>query len=187
MQKAVSLSPRNKMYVFNLAQMFLINRKPDQAIELSASLKNDREPLMAMRATELIAQAQEMKSAIASGNNVVVSNAVRVETNRSEEADKRAPARKEITVTPSPANTTAQFTAQFVKGKVVNVDCSAAPGAVLTLTSGTKTLKLHVNDLKRVIVIGADALSCGWANQKVAVNYRATADAEGDVISVEVQ
>ena len=190
MQRAVSLSPRNEIYIFNLAQMYLNNRKPDQAIELLASLQNAREPLMAMRATELIAQAQEMNSALASGRNVVISNAVHVEGNRSDEADQRAPAGKEITITPGPVKTTAQFVAQFIKGKVVNVDCSAAPAAVLTLTSGTKTLKLHVNDLKHVIVIGADVFSCGWANQKAAVNYRATADAadaEGDVISVEIQ
>jgi tetratricopeptide (TPR) repeat protein len=183
MQKAVSLSPRNEMYLFNLAQMYLNNRKPDQAIELSASLQNAREPLMATRATALIAQAQEMKTALASGSNVVVSNAVHVEGNRSDGADQRAPAGKEVTVTPRAANTPAQF----AKGKLVSVDCSATPAAVLIMTSGTKTLKLHVRDSKHVIVIGADAFSCAWANQKVAVNYRATGEAEGEVVSVEVQ
>ena len=185
MQKAVSLSPRNEGYVFNLAQMYLNDRKPDQAIELLASLQNAREPVMAMRATALIAQAQEMKKALASGRNVVVNSAVRIEAERPEEVDKQvdAPAGKEITFTPRAVNTPAQF----VKGKVVSVDCSATPTAVLTMTSGTKTLKLHVPDSKHVIVIGADAFSCAWANQKVAVNYRATGEAEGEVVSVEVQ
>lgn len=185
MQKAVSLSPRNEMYVFNLAQMYLSNRQPDRAIELLANLQNARELLMAMRATAMIAQAQEMKSAIASGENVVVNSAVRVEAERPKMADQQvdAPAGKEITVSPRSANTPAQF----VKGKVVSVDCSAAPAAVLNLASGSQTLKLHVRDAKRVVVIGADAFSCAWANQKVAVNYRATGEAEGEVVSVEVQ
>ena len=33
MQKAVSLSPRNEKYQFNLAQMYLNNQQPDPAIQ----------------------------------------------------------------------------------------------------------------------------------------------------------
>ncbi len=57
-----------------------------------------------------------------------------------------------------------------MKGKLSSVDCSLAPGAILTLTAGARTLKLHVPDTKHVIVIGADAFSCEWTNQKLAIN-----------------
>ena len=32
-----------------------------------------------------------------------------------------------------------------------------------------------------------DNLSCGWTNQRVALNYRETADGEGNVATVEIQ
>jgi len=36
-------------------------------------------------------------------------------------------------------------------------------------------------------LIGADTFSCAWANQKIAVNYRATSEDGGEVVSLEVQ
>jgi hypothetical protein len=69
----------------------------------------------------------------------------------------------------------------------VSVDCSAALSAVLTITAGTKTLKLHVPDKSHVIVIRADNFSCAWTNQKVAVNYHETGEGAGEVMSVELQ
>jgi hypothetical protein len=44
-----------------------------------------------------------------------------------------------------------------------------------------------VADIKHVLVIGADAFSCAWVNQKVAVNYRETDQDAGEVVSIEVQ
>lgn len=77
--------------------------------------------------------------------------------------------------------------ANFLKGKLVKVDCSAVPTAVLTVVSGTKTWKMKVADTRHAIVIGADNFSCDWTNQKVALNYHATGDTEGSVMSVEIQ
>jgi hypothetical protein len=74
-----------------------------------------------------------------------------------------------------------------LKGKLVSVDCSPAPQALFSVSAGAKTLKLHVSDTARVIVIGADQFSCEWKNKSVSVNYRERADGEGDVVSLEVQ
>jgi hypothetical protein len=76
---------------------------------------------------------------------------------------------------------------RFMKGKLLSVDCSDAPQATLTVTSGAKSLKLHVRDSAHVIVIGADELSCDWKNKNLAVNYRERPDGGGDVVSLEVQ
>jgi hypothetical protein len=74
-----------------------------------------------------------------------------------------------------------------VKGKLASVDCSDFKMVELTLISGTKTWKLQAKDRTHVLVIGADSLSCSWKNQKVAVNYRKTGEASGDIVSIEVQ
>jgi hypothetical protein len=76
---------------------------------------------------------------------------------------------------------------RFLKGKIATVDCSASPGAAITLVAGGKTSKLHVKDTGHVIVIGANSFSCAWKNQSAAVNFRENGDADGDVVSIEVQ
>jgi hypothetical protein len=70
---------------------------------------------------------------------------------------------------------------------LTKVDCSAAPTAVLNIAAGKKTWKMNVADRKHIVVIGADSFSCEWTNQKVSVNFRATAENEGSVLSVEIQ
>jgi hypothetical protein len=44
-----------------------------------------------------------------------------------------------------------------------------------------------VTDRRHVVLIGADEFSCSWNKQKVAVNYRETAEGEATVISLEIQ
>ncbi len=76
---------------------------------------------------------------------------------------------------------------QFLKGKLVTVDCSQPPSAVLTVTAGARVLKLRTEDYKSLTLIGADGFSCEWRNRLVDVNYRAGGKADGDLVSVEVQ
>jgi hypothetical protein len=74
-----------------------------------------------------------------------------------------------------------------LQGKLLAVDCSAAPAAVLTIAQGAKTWKMRAANRASTIVIGADQFSCDWTNQKVAVNYRETGDGQGEIISLEIQ
>jgi Flp pilus assembly protein TadD len=76
---------------------------------------------------------------------------------------------------------------QFVKGKIVAVDCSQAPSAVLTVSAGAKLLKLRTENYKSLMVMGADDFSCDWKSRAVAVNYKAGGKADGDLVSVELE
>ena len=69
----------------------------------------------------------------------------------------------------------------------MSIDCSSPPEATLTVVSGGKTWKMQVPDSKHVLLIGADAFSCSWSKQKVALNYRETGTGVGRVVSIEVQ
>jgi Tfp pilus assembly protein PilF len=202
MRKAIALSPRNENYIFNLGQMFMNNRKPDEAISLFRFLQKGRNPVLATQAAEMIEQAQEMKAAIASASEVAltripatVESAPEPQPETSEETTTEA---KDETPTKMPVKTLATLKKasnirrpngppRFVKGRVDTVDCSAAPGAILNLKAPAGLLKLHVRNTKHVIIIGADAFSCGWTNQTLAVNYVETGPGAGEVMSVEVQ
>jgi tetratricopeptide (TPR) repeat protein len=72
MRKALSLNSGNETYIFNLAQMFLNNRNPDEAISIFEGLRTARNPAIATRSAEMIEEAQGMKSAIAAGQKVVI-------------------------------------------------------------------------------------------------------------------
>jgi len=76
---------------------------------------------------------------------------------------------------------------QFLKGKLLGVDCSQAPSAILTVSTGAKVLKLRTENYKSLMLIGADDFSCEWRSRLVAVNYRPGGKADGDLVSLEVQ
>ncbi len=74
----------------------------------------------------------------------------------------------------------------YLKGKLISVDCSQPPAAIVTFSSGLKTLKLKTPDYKSLTLIGADTFSCAWANRQVEVNYKAVGTESGDLVSLEV-
>jgi hypothetical protein len=74
-----------------------------------------------------------------------------------------------------------------VKGTLTSVDCSRAPQAILTVNTGTRSLKLRASDYKSLLVIGEDGFSCDWRDRRVSVNYKAGGMSDGDLVSLEVQ
>lgn len=173
MIKAVQLNPGNEQYRFNLAGMCASNQKLDAARKILEDLKNSSDAVMASRADQELAHLQMYQE-----EQRFVEN---------ERSNSSAAAANPSVVEPQPAPVHPAAPAKFLKGKLVSVDCSGAPVAILTIVAGATTWKMRAADSAHTIVIGADNLSCAWANQKVAVNYRQTGDSQGDVISLEIQ
>ena len=99
-----------------------------------------------------------------------------------QDAAKRAAAQ-----TTQSAGTADMRPAKFLQGRLVGVDCSQSPAAVLTVTSGGVVLKLRTADYKSLLLIGADTFSCAWNNRAVSVNYKPGGLSDGDLVSVEVR
>jgi len=184
MKKAVSLSPRNENYQFNLAQMYLNNQKPDEAIALLQALQKSSNQEVTQRAGQSLAQAQQYKASM-QANHARGSIAA-------QEIDSGARGGSiqigRVSTTGEAAQAIpAQVPLKFLKGTILSVDCSSPPIATLRVRSGAKTWKMQVPDSKHTLVIGADEFSCSWNKQAVALNYRETGDAAGSVVSIEVQ
>src|SRR5262249_45136581 len=127
MQKAVALSPRNTWYQFNLAQMYLNHRQPDQAIPLLQALAQSQDQQVAQRASESLAHAQQLKDMLARGAQFQEREPVRVrvETTEADEPDNPPPA------APTPGGATPSAgPVKFIKGTLNGVDCSTSPSAV---------------------------------------------------------
>ena len=186
MQKAVSLSPRNENYRFNLAQMYLTNRQADEGITILQMLSKSSDPAIAQHAQESLIQAEQFKAAMQAARAAAAAPSRKVANSVGDgalEQSMRSQRATVETVTVLPASAPIKF----LKGIVRGVDCSSAPGAALTIDSGNKAWTMRVADSRHLLVLGADGFSCDWKRQKVAINYRETGEATGTVVSIEVQ
>jgi Flp pilus assembly protein TadD len=78
---------------------------------------------------------------------------------------------------------------RFLKGTLVNVTCGQDSSALLQVraTSGQHIWKMSTENRDKLVLVGADAFSCDWKNQKVAVNYRESSAGRGELVSLEIQ
>lgn len=185
LKRAVELAPRNDSYQFNLANVYLVNHKVDEAIVIYRSLTGSSQPDVAFRAQQGLEQAVRFKE-------MGKTYEVRIENGSGEPMQlvrrtEEAPGKEEEVATVSAPIPVSAPPVRFLKGKLMAVDCSASPQAVLTVTSGAKSLKLRIADREHVVLIGEDKFSCDWKSRSVSVNYREVAAGDGDVVSLEVQ
>lgn len=172
LQKAIAISPRNQQYRFNLANLYLTNKQPDQAITVLEALQLTDDPLLAARVDGMLTQAREFREAM----KVAAQHSTAPETEAAQET------------VPSPSVAVASSgAAKFLQGTLIHADCTTSPSAVLTVVSGGKTWKIKVADRNHLVLIGANEFSCSWNKQRVALNYRETANGEGSAISLEIQ
>lgn len=182
MKKAVELSPRNEGYQFNLANIYMANRKVDEAIALLRVLAGSDTPGVAMQAQAALAQAEDVKERSKSYQPRIETRTADGEGTRDSAGISEGRIEAKIEVDDGPPTPV-----HFMKGKLAAVDCSAAPQAWLSVVAGGRSFKLHVGDTNHLVVLGADKFSCDWKNKSVALNYRERKNGEGDVVSLELQ
>jgi len=182
MRTAIQLSPRNQWYVMNLADIYLASKKWDEGQAILERLKTSPDTPIASAAKKKLAdvpfirkfgispeQAEQQKKA----------EQARLAAEKKMEAEDARPQLKDRPPDKRPV--------QYLKGRIVRVDCSRAPAAVLTVTSATRTLKLRTQDYKSLVLVGGAGFSCDWKDRPASVNYKAAGSSEGDLVSLEVQ
>jgi tetratricopeptide (TPR) repeat protein len=183
---AIQLSPRNQQYKLHLAEVYIFDKKWEAAVVLLQRLKADNNPLVAAAARERLGQIpNEQKYGVAAAASA---SAPKLAPQSSpfdvleQDAAKRAAAQKAQSTTIADTRPS-----KFLQGRLVGVDCSQTPVAVLTVSSGAVVLKLRTADYKSLLLIGTDSFSCDWSNRSVSVNYKAGGISDGDLLSVEVR
>lgn len=183
---AMSLSPRDERYLYHLAQIYLAAKQWEAAQALLDRLRSSTNPQIATLARQRLEEASsERKYGIAGATP----QQPKYEAQRSpfdvleEDAAKRAAAEK-AEQAEIPADKRAP---KFFKGRLVAVDCSQPPAAILTITSEGVVLKLRALDTKSLVLIGADDFSCSWRNRQVTVNYKPGGITDGDLVSLELR
>jgi tetratricopeptide (TPR) repeat protein len=176
LNKALELSPRNENYMLNLASAYVAAERVDTAIGILRNLTGSLNPEIAARARKGLEQATQVKEQTG-----------RLEFRVDKDTEGRADGDAKAESTSGLKTVVVLPAMHYIKGRVVAVDCSASPDAVLTLAAGEKSLRMHVADRAHAVVIGADEFSCDWAGKILAVNYHERADGDGEVVSVELQ
>jgi hypothetical protein len=181
---AVQLSPRNENYRANLAQAYIFARKWEDAGAILQQLAASSDPKIAEQANQQLQQMEEAR------------NRQRVEILGRPAEDYTAPQwRPKKTQQPAPAPAATpdrpllprQGPIHYLKGTLLDVDCSAPPAATLTVRAAGKTWKMLTDDYQKTALVGADQFSCSWHDRKVAVNYRPMSADQGALVSLELQ
>jgi tetratricopeptide (TPR) repeat protein len=183
---AIGLSPRNELYVYHLAQIYVASKKWEASQILLDRLKASSNPQMVALAKELLERAgTERKYGIPLGTLPQPKLAPQKSPFDvlEEDAAKRNAAEKAA----QSAGPEDKRTTKFVKGRLVGVDCSQTPAAVLTISAEGTTLKLRAQDYKSLLLIGVDDFSCDWRDRQVTVNYKPSGATNGDVVSLEMR
>jgi len=183
---AIVLSPRNELYVYHLAQIYVSSKKWEAAGALLDRLKSSNDPQIASLARDLLSQAgSERKYGIPMSPTGTSPPKYEAQKSPFDVLEQDAAKRR---ASENPTGVTADHRAtKFVKGRLVSVDCSKSPMAVLVIRSDAGALKLRVADYKSLLLIGADDFSCEWRDVPVTANYKPGAGTEGDLVSLEVR
>jgi hypothetical protein len=183
---AIQLSPRNQQYVYHLAEIYVEDKKWDAARTLLDLLKTSSNPQVAAEARERLTKlGNEQKYGIASASS---GSGEKLAPQSSPFDVLEQDAAKRAAVAQASQSSTADTRpAKFLEGRLVGVDCSQSPAAVLTVASGKIVLKLRTANYKSLLLIGAATFSCAWNDRSVSVNYKPGGLSDGDLVSVEVR
>ena len=192
MKVAVDLSPRDESYQLRLARAYLAAKKFDDATGTLDRLKYSHDPQIAHAAAKDLEDLPFLKKygvspeekTVRDQQAETVAQQVKEEIKDEQSADEGGDEAKKV---PPPEPAIDKRPVKFLKGKLVQADCSKSPAATLTIFDGQRTMKLLVRDYKSMTLIGAGAFSCEWKNISVNANYRESSKIAGDLVSLEVQ
>ena len=187
MKRAIELSPRNETYLLNMAVANTAAKKWDVATALLTRLKTSQDPKIAADARTYLDELPNAKkygilpprpgrvAGTAKPKPTIAKKAAGSDDDE-EDADSKKPDSE-----PAPD----RRKVQYIKGKLLRVDCSQSPVAVLTI-AGARSMRLRTEDFHALQLIGADQFSCDWKNVAVTVNYKAGGKTDGDLVSLEI-
>jgi hypothetical protein len=185
---AIALSPRDEMYRYHLAQIYVSSKKWEAAGGLLERLKNSSDPHVAELARDLSSQAGvERKYGIQADASANAQTKFQAQKSPFDVLEQDEAKREAAENTTGSAPQDPRHATKFVKGRLVSVDCSKSPVAILTVNSGSGLLRLRTADFRSILLIGADDFSCDWRNREVTVNYKASAGSQGDLVSLELR
>jgi hypothetical protein len=183
---AMQLSPRNQQYVYHLAEIYVADKKWIAARSLLERLKTSSNPQIATKASERLEQLTTEQKYGVSAATAASAKKLPAQPSPFDVLEQDA-AKRAAQAQAAQSGTADRRPSKFFQGRLVDVDCSKSPAAVVTVTSGAVVLKLRTPNYKSLLLIGTDTFSCEWNNRSVSVNYKPGGMSDGDLVSLEVR
>ena len=186
-QRAVQLSPRNEDFRMGLGSCLIPMKRFDEAQQIYTDLSHSGSPRVASEAASMLEQIERMRAYEKEMVQVPTPPVPPAPTNVASNAVP-LPSHSDTpnTVATTPPPTRAVHSVQFLKGKLVKVDCSQPPGAVLEVQAQNVVWHITAPDAAHALTIGADSLSCSWVNKAVSVNFYPGDGNTGKLLSLEL-
>ena len=182
---AMGLSPRNEAYVLHLAQIYVASKKWDSANALLVRLKTSGNPEIAAQANDVLSEASAQRKYGIPLDGKAASQPKYAPQKSPFDVLEEDEAKREAA--DSESASAGKRSMKFVRGRLLAVDCTNPPAAVVTIRSQGGVLKLHTADYKNLLLIGADDFSCDWRDVEVDANYKPGGGTNGDLVSLEVR
>lgn len=187
MTRALELSPRNETYLLNMAVADTAAKKWDAATALLTRLKTSQDTKIAAEAREYLQELPNAKKyGILPPRPGAVANAVKPKGAEPKKVASSDDDQDEDAKKPSAEPAPDRRKVQYARGKLIRVDCSQSPAAILTI-AGSRSMRLRTEDFHSLLLIGAEQFSCDWKKVDVTVNYKAGGKADGDLVSLELR
>jgi Tfp pilus assembly protein PilF len=184
MKRALALGPRDQKLLLEFADVEIANSQFADARVLLNFLKSSDNKEVAQRATMLLANADKERKTESHWASEGYTDPTDPQWKRPSDAKAEVAAEPEDASENTPARPDLRKI-QYLRGTLLNVQCSEK-SATLQVSSGKKTWTFNVPDRSRAVLIGADNFECGWKDVPVAINFRASGNASGDIVSLEV-
>ena len=176
-EKAVELSPRNDQWAMNLASMYASEKRYDDAMKLCERLTASDNPAIAAQARSMLNGLTQYKETVAKYGEQHIEV-------RPQNPEQQSEAMKIVSSGDTPPEGPDTTVLSFFAGTLTNIICSGRH-AVLTVTSGAKTLTLTAPDVDQVSFSGKISFSCGLHNAKVKGFYNK--DNNNQLVALEFQ
>ncbi len=203
MHAAIQLAPRNDRYVLNMVNIYLSDKKwdaatallnrlvesPDRKIVATAQKKLADLPMLKKygRVPETGADVKaagtpETKPTSTSKPDDTTTNETSTDATSDSNSDEVQVS--DSAPTPPPPD---KRPIHYLKAKLLSVDCSHPPVALLFIAESDKKMTFRAEDYKTLVVLGANQFSCAWSNRLVEVNYKPGGQTDGDLVSLELK
>jgi len=189
LQRASALCPRRVRYQLNLARVYEAEGRMDAARNLMfyAKAGDGDDTEVSAEAAELLSKLNKQEKQRKEWAALGVQPAPNAKPSKYDRLDEAiAEDEKAEAVSKNAAARTDSRRVEFLKGRIVKVECAAATDAILTVNADGSTWRMHVADRNAAVLIGAEQFDCGWHGERVTVNYKRSGELEGEMVSLEI-
>jgi Tfp pilus assembly protein PilF len=184
MKRALALCPRDQSMLLQFADVQIANSHFADAKALLTFLKSSDNREVAQRAAAMLVNADQQKKTASYWAAEGYTDPTSPQWKRPDDEKAKVAAESDDT-SENTADKPDPRKVQYLKGTLLNVQC-ADKSATLKVNSGKKLWTFNIPDRSKAVLIGADNFECGWHDVPVSINFRASGNASGDVVSLEV-